>query len=391
MKRILYALCISLIVALLASYVLGCTPRTTASAETTALVSGVKAAYLTDADGKVEMYAYEADRRYPIASMVKIMTALLTAEAIDEGTLALDEKVVVSPTAMGMGGSQMFLNAGDEYTVDDLLKGVVVVSANDACVALAERLAGSEGAFVARMNEKALALGMRNTHFANCTGLPHPEGYSCAKDVARMLRALVSHEVYHRYSTIWLEDFHHPDGRTTTFTNTNKLVRFYQGCDGGKTGYTAEAGFCLAATAKKADMRVVSVVIGAADSKTRFAESSKLLNYAFASYRFAPLAAVGDEVAVAEVRCGKAKTVALGVRRPLGVLARVGEKPRAELRLEPTSLKAPVAEGDAVGKAYLVVDGVVADETDLVALSTVDEGTYGDALHSLLDGYALKR
>lgn len=352
-------------------------------------IAGVKAAYLTDGDGQVEMYAYQADTHYPIASMVKIMTALLSVEAVDRGEMTLDETIVISPTAMGMGGSQMFLNAGDAYKVDDLLKGVVVVSANDACVALAERLAGSEGAFVAKMNDRAAELGMTNTHFANCTGLPHPEGYSCARDVSVMLRALIGHEVYHRYSNVWLEDYVHPDGRTTTLTNTNKLVRFYPGCDGGKTGYTAEAGFCLAATATKNGMRAVSVVIGSADSKHRFAASSNLLNYAFANYRFASLAEVGREIGSAKVRGGKVETVAVGVARPLGVLCAVGAKPDATLQLSIDEVRAPVAEGDTVGTATLVVDGVVADTCPLLALSAVDKGTYGDALREYLEHYPL--
>ena len=385
MKKLLFSICLICVLSVAA---VGCMPRETARAD--ALVEGVKAAYLTDAEGKVEMYAYRADQRYPIASMVKIMTTLLTVEAVDAGDLSLDETVVVSQTAMGMGGSQMFLNAGDEYAVGDLLKGVVMVSANDACVALAERLAGSEGAFVAAMNERAADLGMSNTYFANCTGLPHPEGYSCARDVATMLRQLVGHEVYHRYSTVWLEDYHHPDGRVTTFTNTNKLVRFYQGCDGGKTGYTSEAGFCLAATALKNDLRAVSVVIGAADSKTRFAQSSNLLNYAFANYRYAPVATVGETVGEAEVSRGKQKTVPMGVSRTLGVVAAVGQKPNAELVIECTPARAPLATGEEVGTAYMVVDGVVADSCPLVALDGVDKGTYGDALKELLEGYAVK-
>ncbi len=385
MKKFLYCICIVCALTL----VVGCMPREEAAAQTP-LVSGVKAAYLTDSEGKVEMYAHNADKRYPIASMVKIMTALLTCEAVDEGAVSLDEKILISPEAMGMGGSQMFLNAGDEYTVDDLLKGVIVVSANDACVALAERLAGSEGAFVANMNERARALGMTNTHFANCTGLPHPEGYSCARDVSVMLRALVKHDVYHRYSTVWLEDYKHPDGRTTTFTNTNKLVRFYQGCDGGKTGYTAEAGFCLAATAVKNDLRAVSVVIGAADSKARFAASSTLLNYAFANYRFAPVAELGACVAEVGVQRGKQPVVQAGLERAMGTLTKVGQKVDAELVVELDRPKAPLAVGDVVGTAYMVVDGVVSDSCPLVALQAVEQGTYGDALRDFLDGYPVR-
>lgn len=387
MKKWIIAIIVCSILALTLA---ACKPAEVARADAAPLAKGAKAAYLTDAMGEVEMYAYNADKRYPIASMVKIMTALLTVEAIDRGDVSLEEKIVISPTAMGMGGSQMFLNAGDGYTVDDLLKGVVVVSANDACVALAERLAGTEGAFVAQMNERAARLGMADTHFANCTGLPHPEGYSSAKDVSKMLRALVSHEVYHRYSTIWLEDYVHPDGRTTTFTNTNKLVRFYPGCDGGKTGYTAEAGFCLAATACKNDLRVVSVVIGESDSKTRFADSSALLNYAFATYHFAPLAKVGESVAEVAVKCGRDKCVQAGPQRALGVLSKVGEKTNAELVVEPCAPRAPLAAGDPIGTVRLVVDGVAKDSCDLVALAGVEEADYGDAIRDLLGGYTLK-
>ena len=244
-KLIVFLLTISMAIAF--SFV----PTALAQADTQ-LVSGVKAAYLTDGSGANTLYEYHATDRFPIASMVKIMTALLSFEEIERGNMTLDETLVISPQAMGMGGSQMFLNAGDSYPVSDLLKGVIVVSANDACVQLAERIAGSEEAFVGMMNERAAELGMTNTHFANCTGLPHPEGYSCAKDVSVMLRELIKYPAYHEYSRIWLEDYTHPDGRVTTMTNTNKLVRFYEGCNGGKTGYTAEAGFCLAASATRA-------------------------------------------------------------------------------------------------------------------------------------------
>lgn len=219
-----------------------------------------KAVFVTDGNAKDDLYSQNADERYPIASMVKIMTALLTCEAIDRGEVTVDEEITVSPSSSGMGGSQMFLDSGLNYPLGDLLKGVIVVSANDACVAIAERLQGSEEGFVETMNQRAKELNMQNTHFANCTGLPAAGGYSSAKDVAIMLSELSKHDLYHTYSQVWLEDYRHPDGRTTTFTNTNKLIRFYEGCDGGKTGFTNEAGFCLAATAKKNGVRVISVI-----------------------------------------------------------------------------------------------------------------------------------
>ena len=363
-------------------------PFATAAADT-ALVSGVKAAYLCDADLSVEMYAQDAHHRYPIASMVKIMTALLTVEALERGDITLDETLCISPTAMGMGGSQMFLNAGDNYPVGDLLKGVIVVSANDACVALAERLAGSEQAFVATMNGRAAQLGMADTHFANCTGLPHPEGYSCAHDVAVMLSQLVRYPVYHTYSQIWLEDYTHPDGRVTTFTNTNKLVRFYEGCDGGKTGFTQEAGFCLAASAVRRGMRTISVVIGAGDSRTRFAQSSTLLNYAFANYRFEALAAPDMALCSVDVLGGKQRRVDAAPAESLGQVCRVGATPTATVAVDWQPARAPIAVGDALGTAHLVVDGVVRRSVPLVATCTVDKATYGDALQDFLSHYHL--
>lgn len=386
MKRIALYVTIALcIIAVCGLYITGFA----AADQPDQLVKNVKAAYLTDATGQVVMYERNADDRYPIASMVKIMTALLAFEAIDRGEMTLDETVVISPEAMGMGGSQMFLNAGDSYPIGDLLKGVIVVSANDACVALAERLAGSEGAFVAAMNERAAQLGMSNTHFANCTGLPHPEGYSCAKDVSIMLRQLVRFPQYRQYSHIWLEDYTHPDGRVTTLTNTNKLVRFYDGCDGGKTGYTHEAGFCLAAAATKRDMSLISVVIGCNDSKVRFANSTALLNYGFANYRFAPVAAAGEAVTQAKVKGGKQRTVDATVARSLGTVQKAGATTDATVIFEYDNAKAPLCAGDKVGTAYLVVDGVATDSCDLVCMQDVAKGTWGDAIQEFLDHYHL--
>ncbi|MDE6274745.1 MAG: D-alanyl-D-alanine carboxypeptidase, partial [Clostridiales bacterium] len=240
-----------------------------------------KAAYLCDYASGTAVYTKNETQELPIASMCKIMTLLLSFEAVDAGNLAYDEMITVSDRAAGMGGSQVFLQENLQYSADALMKSVAVCSANDSCVALAERIAGSESAFVDAMNARAKELGADHTLFANCTGLPKEPQYSCARDVALMLREMISHEKYFEYSKVWLEDFAHPDGRTTTITNTNKLIRFYDGCDGGKTGFTNQAGFCLAATAKRGDTRLVSVVIGADSSANRFEGTKSLLNYAF--------------------------------------------------------------------------------------------------------------
>ena len=243
-----------------------------------------KAAFLMEEQSGEQLFAKNETARLPIASMCKIMTLLLALEAADAGELRYDEEIVVSERAAGMGGSQVFLGAGLCYRADELLKSIAVCSANDSCVAIAERLAGSEGAFCTEMNARAAELGAENTLFANCTGLPKEPQYSCAKDVALMLRALHAHEKYREYCKIRVEDFAHPDGRTTQMTNTNKLVRAYRGCDSGKTGFTNEAGFCLAAAAERGGMRVISVVIGADSSERRFQAASSLFDHAFDNF-----------------------------------------------------------------------------------------------------------
>ena len=286
------------------------------------------AAYLVDSESGTVMYAKNENDRRPIASMVKIMTALLTFEAVERGELSLSENVFVSENASGMGGSQVFLDADTEHPASQLIKAVIVCSANDACVALAERIAGSVEGFVADMNARASELGMADTHFANCTGLPAADGFSTARDVSVMFRELIKHPEYFEYSRIWLEDYVHPDGRTTSMTNTNKLVRFYNGCDGGKTGFTAEAKFCLAATAERNGMRPVAVVLGGESSKERFAAVSSMLDHAFGAYERRTVVRAGDILdRTLEVRAGKKRTLALTVRddaeRPLTRYAEV--------------------------------------------------------------------
>ncbi|MDE6302938.1 MAG: D-alanyl-D-alanine carboxypeptidase, partial [Clostridia bacterium] len=228
-----------------------------------------KAQYLIDYGTGTVIYSRNENARLPIASMVKIMTAMLTFEAIERGDVSLDDDVLISQESASMGGSQVFLDAGTTHKLGDLLRTVIVASANDSCVALAEHIEGSVGAFVAKMNARAKELGMENTCFKNCTGLPAAESFSCAKDAATMFMQLIKYPVYFDFAKVWLEDYEHPSGRKTTITNTNKLVKFYNGCDGGKTGYTSEAKFCLTATAMRNNMRVIAVVVGADSSTVR--------------------------------------------------------------------------------------------------------------------------
>ena len=340
------------------------------------------AAYLVDSESGTVMYAKNENDRRPIASMVKIMTALLTLEAVERGELSLSENVFVSENASGMGGSQVFLDADTEHPASQLIKAVIVCSANDACVALAERIAGSVEGFVADMNARASELGMADTHFANCTGLPAADGFSTARDVSVMFRELIKHPEYFEYSRIWLEDYVHPDGRTTSMTNTNKLVRFYNGCDGGKTGFTAEAKFCLAATAERNGMRPVAVVLGGESSKERFAAVSSMLDHAFGAYERRTVVRAGDILdRTLEVRAGKKRTLALTVRDDVTLFVARGADKNFELRLDlPDKIKAPVKAGDVVGKGSVIVDGNAAGQFDVVAAESVGKANLFDLL-----------
>lgn len=339
-----------------------------------------RSAYLVDAATFTPLYAKNENERLPIASMVKIMTVLLTLEAVDRGELSLDEKVPVSENAASMGGSQVFLDAGTEHRAGDLLKSVIVASANDSCVALAERVSGSVEGFVSDMNARAAELGMKNTRFANCTGLPAAESFSTAHDVALMFREVIRHPVYFEDAGVWLEDYVHPDGRTTVMTNTNELVKFYNGCDGGKTGFTSEAKFCLAATAARDGMRVIAVVAGADSSKSRFNAVSSMFNHAFGSFKAEKLLGAGELAAQrVKVAGGKERSVGVTVSEDIVRLAPRSDKAAAELRLElPDKVKAPVRKGDVVGKGYVVVDGTAVREFDLVAAEDVARASIWD-------------
>ena len=339
-----------------------------------------RSAYLVDAATFTPLYAKNENERLPIASMVKIMTVLLTLEAVDRGELSLDEKVPVSENAASMGGSQVFLDAGTEHRAGDLLKSVIVASANDSCVALAERVSGSVEGFVSDMNARAAELGMKDTRFANCTGLPAAESFSTAHDVALMFREVIRHPVYFEDAGVWLEDYVHPDGRTTVMTNTNKLVKFYNGCDGGKTGFTSEAKFCLAATAERDGMRVIAVVAGADSSKSRFNAVSSMFNHAFGSFKAEKLLGAGEFAAQrVKVAGGKERSVGVTVSEDIVRLAPRSDKAAAELRLElPDKVKAPVRKGDVVGKGYVVVDGTAVREFDLVAAEDVARASIWD-------------
>lgn len=338
---------------------------------------------LMSEDGQV-LFEHNATEKRPIASMTKIMTLLRVYDAIDTGKVTLNDDVVVSSRAASMGGSQVFLDANATYKLENLVKSIVICSANDSCVALAEHIDGSVENFVDKMNAKAKELGLVATNFENCTGLPAISQYSCAKDVAVMFSNLIKHPHYFECSKIWMEDFVHPSGRVTGMTNTNKLVRFYDGCDGGKTGYTSEAQHCLSATAKRGDTRVIAVVVGAPDSKTRFKEVSDMFNYAFANYESKVYVNKGANVGEIDVAGGKAQSAQVEAADKLIAFGKKGNVDYSvEYELD-TSVKAPVQKGDKIGVAKLLDgNGNVVGQVDVVMSCDVQAKTYWDYVKDL--------
>ena len=309
-------------------------------------------AILTEAlTGRV-IFEKNADERRPVASVTKVMTILLMLEALDEGSVTEKDSVLVSEHAAGMGGSQAFLDANRSYPLGELLGSVIIASANDSAVALAEYLCGAEEAFVRRMNERAAQLGLANTHYVNCTGLPASDHYTTARDIARLSAQLDAHPRYYQYSTVWMKDFQHSGGRITQLTNTNRLIRFYPGCDGYKTGSTNEARYCISATAKKNGMRLIAVVLGSDASQTRFDEARSMLEYGFASVQLFTPISEGDSLDMTvPVRLGGRDGVSVVSGGTGALLLRRGEQ--SGISLEAALLErvtAPVHRGDVLGE-----------------------------------------
>lgn len=315
------------------------------------LAKNAKSAILMDADTGTILYEKNGHEPLPPASITKVMTMLLVMEALERGEIQWNELVTVSEYAASMGGSQIFLEAGEQMSVEDLIKGVAMASANDASVALAERIAGSEELFVQKMNERARQLGMKNTRFVNSNGLPAPDHHTSAHDIAIMSRELLKHEGITKYTGKYQDYLRNETDNPFWLVNTNKLVRFYEGVDGLKTGYTSEAKFCLSATAKKGDFRVIAVVLGEPDTKTRNSEVTAMFNYAFSQFMNVKLYEAGDSMGTAKVAKGREEQVELVAKHRYSVLLKKGTDPkqiRHELELD-KELKAPVKIGQVIG------------------------------------------
>ncbi|MBR5192174.1 MAG: D-alanyl-D-alanine carboxypeptidase [Clostridia bacterium] len=350
-----------------------------------------KSAYLCDANTGTVIYSKNENMHLPIASMCKIMTLLLIFEEIDCGNISLEDDIEVSCNASGMGGSQIFLEPNVSYKAEELIKGIVIASANDACVAFAEKIAGSESAFVDLMNKKAEELQMKDTNFVNCTGLPRLGQYSCAKDVSTMFRELIKHKNYFKYSTIWMDEISHPNNRITQISNTNKLIKFYNGCDSGKTGYTAEAGHCLCSSAVRDGTRIVSVVISAPDSKTRFKEVSNMFNYAFANFITKTIV---DNTKPLEESCyvknGKKENLEIVAEKPVYIFSKKNQKRSFELQfIQNNVILSPVEKGQVVGKLYIYENSVCIYEVNVLANESVDRKSYFDNVYDVVENWQI--
>lgn len=326
-----------------------------------------------------------AHERLPIASVTKLMTILLTMEEIDSGNIKIDDKITISENASGMGGSQIFLDANCEYEIGQLLKSVIVCSANDSSVALAEHIAGSEQNFVKLMNEKSHCLGLKNTNYSNCTGLPTNDGYSSAHDQAIVLKQVLSHDLYHDFSSIWLEDFAHPSGRITQMTNTNKLSRFYSGCIGGKTGSTNQAKYCLAVGAERNNSKFIAVVLGADSSKERFKLASDLLNYGFENFESKTLFSNNDLQNKTIKIKGNKNTINLKAEREYSIVTNKNEEVNFSLNFHLPNQLSKVKENEIVGTVEIVVDGIVVDTINILSCNTFEEPSIWDNFKEIIN------
>lgn len=353
-------------------------PSTLAAEKKQELVDNVKSAILIDRDTGTIMYEKNSEEKLPPASMTKIMTMLLIMEAIDQGKLKLDEKIRTSEHAASMGGSQIFLEPGEEMTTEEMLKGIAIGSGNDAAVAVAERLAGSEEEFVHLMNKKAKELGLESTQFQNVTGLPVADHYSSAKDMALMAKELLKYEDITKFTGTYEDYLREDTDKKFWLVNTNRLVKFYPGVDGLKTGFTAEAKYCLTATAMKNGMRVIAVVFGAPTSKQRNAQVTKMLDYAFSQYETHPLHKREEAIGKVKVSKGSEKEVTAVTSEPISILTKKGEQidKLEKVITMNKNLKAPIQKGQEIGEITYKQDGKTLVTSPLVAQKEVKQAKW---------------
>lgn len=356
------------------------------------LTSYSDSAILIEPTTNTILYELNKDKRKPPASMTKLMTMLLIIEAIDDGRIKLNDIVTVSKNAAGMGGSQVFLEENMKIEVEQLLKGIAIASGNDAAVAMAEHIAGSTDEFVKMMNDKVKELGLSNTHFVNVHGLDAENHYSSAYDMAQIARELLKHEKILEYTSLYEDYLIKPDGSKTWLVNTNKLVRFYDGVDGLKTGYTSTAKYCLTATAQKNNIRFVTVAMGVDTSEHRSADTTSMLNYAFANYKLNTIIKKDQVIGEIEVKKGRNNIGKIAASENVTDLLKQNEKKTYSYNIIKDKVEAPLKKGDVVGKLEVIDNnGKKVKDVDLVINESIDKHSFfslfGDLFKKIVGGY----
>lgn len=342
-----------------------------------------KSAVLVDANSGAVLYALNENKKLPMASVTKIMSLLLVMEAVDSGKITYQDKVSVSKNAQSMGGSQIWAEEGETFTVDELLKATAIASANDACTALGEYVAGSSDEFVKRMNERALQLGMKNTHFDNCTGLDDTtdKQYSSAYDIALMSRALLKYEHILEYTTTWMDSLRSGE---TELVNTNRLIRSYSGITGLKTGTTSKAGFCVSATATRENTSLIAVVMGSETSEDRFASAASLLDYGFANYESVTPKIDTSKISSVDVNFGTKTSIVPVFESQPCILVEKGSSDKIDMKVKVNkNMEAPIHKGDPLGEIIFTADGKEVGRTKLISRSEVERLNFLSVLKEL--------
>lgn len=356
-----------------------------------AIADSAKSNILIDYNTGTIITENNSNEELPMASMTKMMTLLIIMERIDSSKIKLTDMVPISENAASMGGSQIYLEAGARMSLDTLLRAICIASANDATVAVAEYIAGSTSEFVKLMNEKAAALGLKHTNFKNVHGLDDEGHYSCAHDMAFIARELLKHELILKYSSIYEDYIKHPDGTNTWIVNTNKLINYYDGLDGLKTGFTKNSGYCITATAKRGSMRLISVVMGEENNSIRNQDTMELLNYGFANYKMETIIPSKNNIGTIDVSFGKKDKVDLKLTTDVEDLVNINEQNDYTYEIIKEEIKAPVYVGQTVGKLVVYANDTKISEYDLTVKESVLKANIFDLyiknLKRLLKGY----
>ncbi len=346
-----------------------------------------KSAILMDVGSGQILYEKNAYDKLPPASVTKVMTMLLICEALDSGKITLDDSVQISENAASMGGSQIFLEAGEVQKVDTLLKGIAVASANDGCVAMAEYVAGSVESFVDMMNAKAKELNMKDTNFVNTNGLPVENHYTSAHDIALMSRELLKHDVISKYLTTWMDQVVVGKKQTTVgLANTNKLIKHYQGATGVKTGFTQQAKYCLSASAKRGDTHLIAVTLGAETSPERFKDATSLLNFGFANYESVKLCSKNDNIATLTLDKADEQKINLVAKEDLSVLIKKGGNKDFTRKVKVNENPIiPIKKGTSLGYVEIYQGKTLVGKVDLVNTKDIQKASYLKMLQRVID------